>query len=227
MSGYYAGKLKSGEYISVPNYKSCYRHSTYAKFGSTPIKAAIKVGATDVFGVNRRDITIFHWKATTDKNYKTTSYVKVYAANDNGKFVGRSTGYLKDNIRYKNKFISKYKLPVVPNMKSLGTHKFGNIDNLIKTHTTIKAPKVTNQFNLSNYFKITVKNKKTGKALMNVKIKIKVSTGTKTKTYIVKTDNKGIIQLNTKELSVGSHKVVLAPANNKYIISAKSTIVIK
>lgn len=227
LNGYWTGKLKPGEYISVPNYMSCYRHGTYAKFSSDPVKAAIKVGATDSFGVNRRDITVFHWKSTTDKNFKTTSMVKTYAANDNGKLVGRSTGYLKDNIQYKNKFVSKYKLPSSPNKKFLGTHKFGNIDKLIKKSTIVSAPKVTNAFNQTKYFKVLVKDKSTKKVVKGIKIKIKLSASNFTKYFTVKTDSKGLTKLSTKNLSNGTYAVAISPANNKYLISAKSTIVIK
>ena len=224
LNGYWTGKLKPGEYISVPNVKSCYRHGTYDKFSSDPVKAAVKVGATDSFGVNRRDITVFHWMSTTDKNFKITSLVKTYAANDNGKLVGRSTAALKDNIYYKNKFISKYKLPSSPNMKYLGIHKFGNIDKLVKVPTVIKVPAVTNQFNQTKYFKVTVKNKKTGKAVVNLKIKLKITSGNKSKTYLIKTDKNGLAKFNTKNLLLGAHKVVVYPVTNKYLISAKSTI---
>ena len=226
LNGYITGKLKPGEFISVPNLKSCYRHGEYSKFGSNPLKAAVKVGATDVYGVNRRDITLFHWKSATDKNFKTTSLVKVYGANDNGRFVGSSTGSLRDDIYYKNKFISKYNLPAVPNMKLLGTHKFGNIDKFVKIPTIIRAPEVTNHFNQTKYFKITVKNKKTGNLISNLKIKIKISAGDKTNVYIIKTDKNGLAKLNTKDLLVGTHKVILYPASDKYLISAKSTIII-
>ena len=226
LNGYWTGKLKPGEYISVPNLKSCYRHGTYAKFGNTPVKAAFKIGATDSYGVNRRDITVFHWTSSTSKNFKTTSQVQTYAANDNGKFVGRSTGSLRDNIQYKNIHISKYDLPGVPKMKFLGTHKFGNIDKLVKIQTTIKAPKVTNKFNQTSYFKVTVKNKSTNKVIGGTSIKIKVSNDNFTKYYKVKTDGKGIAKLNTNVLSVGKYTVAIIPANNKYLISAKSSIVI-
>ena len=225
-NGYWTGKLKPGEYISVPNSMSCYRHSTYEKFSKNPVKAAIKVGATDPYGVNRRGITVFHWKSTTDKNFKTTSHVKVYAANDNGKYVGSSTGYLKDNIKYKNKHISKNSLPCVPNMKFLGTHKFGNIDKLIKKDTRVSAPKLTTTFNQTKYFKVTIKDKKTKKTIRGIKIKIKLSKAKFTKYFIIKTDSKGIAKLNTKELLNGTYKVEVSPANNKYRISAKSTIII-
>lgn len=224
LNGYWTGKLKPGEYISVPNLKSCYRQGNYDKFSSDPVKAAVKVGATDSFGVNRRDITVFHWMSTTDKNFKITSLVKTYAANDNGKLVGRSTAALKDNIYYKNMFISKYKLPSSPNMKYLGIHKFGNIDKLVKVPTVIKVPAVTNQFNQTKYFKVTVKNKKTGKAVVNLKIKLKITSGNKSKTYLIKTDKNGLAKFNTKNLLLGAHKVVVYPVTNKYLISAKSTI---
>ncbi|WP_407377810.1 hypothetical protein [Methanobrevibacter sp.] len=227
LNGYHTGKLKPGEYISVPNLKSCYRHGTYAKFSNDLLKAAVKVGATDVFGVNRRDITLFHWKSTTDKNFKTTSLVKVYASNDNGRMVGRSTGYLKDNIYYKNKFVSKNKLPSSPKMKHLGTHKFGNIGKLVKIPTTIKAPAVTNEFNQTKYFKVTIKNKNTKKPVSNLKIKVKVYMHNKTKSYTLKTDKNGVAKLDTKDFLTGSYKVVLAPATNKYLISGKSTIKVK
>ncbi len=226
LNGYSTGKLKSGEYISVPNYKSCYRHGTYEKFDLDSVKAAVKVGATDSFGVNRRDITVFHWKSTTDKNFKTTSLVKTFAANDNGKLVGRATGYLKDNIEYKNNYISKYKLPSSPNKKFLGTHKFGNIDKLIKKPTIVSAPKVTNAFNQTKYFKITVKDKTTKKVIHGIKLKIKVYNSNMTKIFNIKTDNKGMIKIDTNVLAIGSYNVIISPANNKYLVSAKSKITI-
>lgn len=225
--GYRTGKLNPGEYFSCPNLASYYRHSTYGKFGSNLITAAIKVGATDSFGVNRRDITVFHWKATTSKYFKTTSSVDVYASNDNGKLVGRSTAYLKDNIYFKNKYFSKNSLPQSTNKKFLGTHNFGNIDKLIKTPTIINAPSVTNQFNTTKYFKITVKNQKTKKAISGLKIKVRMSSQNMSKTVLIKTDSNGIVKINTKQLKIGDYEVLIRPTNNKYLISASSKIIIK
>lgn len=225
-NGIKMGKLKAGEYICVPNSPYCFRHGNFAKFNTDPAKAALKIGASDVFGVNRRDITIYHWKATTNNNYKTTSKVTVYAANDNGQLMGRYTPHLKDNIHFKGKFISKNKLPKTPNMMKLGNHSFGNIDKIIKTPTTINAPGVTNAFNTTKYFKLTVKNKKTKKALSGIKINVKLASNNFTKTYVLMTDKNGIAKLDTKDLVTGNYRVVIAPANNKYLISGKSTITI-
>lgn len=225
-TGYITGKLKPGEFLSAPNSKSYYRHSTYAKYGTDVAKAAIKVGATDGYGVNRREVIVHHWKATTDKNFKTTATIKCYAANDNGKLVGKSTAYLKDNIYFKSKFFNKNKLPKTPNMVYLGTHNFGNIDKLIKTPTVVSAPAVTNQFNTSKYFKVTIKDKNTKKVLNNIKIKIKIKGDNFTKYYTLSTDSKGIAKISTESLLVGKYTVAISPANNKYLISASSKITI-
>ena len=220
-SGIKMGKLKPGEFIDVPNARSMFRHGTWTKYSSDPAKAAIKVAATDSFGVNRRDATAFHWKATTVDG-KTSSTLKVYAANDNGRLVGKSTGHLKDNIIFKGKFISKNSLPKTPSSKFLGTYKFGSIDKLIKTQTTVKAPKLSTTLNESKTFEITVKDKKTKKPIKNLKLKLKI----KNKVYTIKTDSKGVARFDPKSLKEGSYNVLIFSGNIKYFVSAKSTIII-
>ena len=220
-SGIKTGKLKPGEYIDVPNARSMFRHGNYTQYNKNPAKAAIKIAATDRFGVNRRDATAFHWKATTEKG-KTKAIVKVRAANDNGRLAGRSTGHLKDNIYFKGKFISKNSLPKTPSSKLLGNYSLGNIDNLIKIKTVVKAQNLTTSINESKSFKITVKNKKTGKPVKGLIIKAEIDG----KTYTLKTDKNGVAQLKTNSLSTGTHKVLLYTNNIKYLLRAKNTITI-
>ncbi|WP_458454263.1 hypothetical protein [Methanobrevibacter sp.] len=223
-SGIKTGKLKAGQYLKAPNARSLFRQGTYAHFDKNPHKAAIKIAASDSFGVNRRDATAFHWKATTTEG-KTTADVKVYAANDNGRLVGRSTGHLKDNIYFKGKFISKNSLPKTPSSKYLGKYNLGNIDKLIKTKTIVKAPKINinRTQNESKVFKVTVKDKSTNKAIKNLAVKVKIDT----KVYSIKTNKKGVAQLKTASLSVGTHKVMVYTDNIKYLVSASSKIIIK
>lgn len=221
------GKLKPGEFLCTPNFKEYYRHSTYGKYSSDPAKAAIKVGATDKYGVNRRQVVVLHWKATSDKNYKTSSAVKCYAANDNGRFVGVSSGGLVDTVKFKSKTVSGYKLPKVPKMKYMGFHKFGNIDDLIKTPTTVKAPGVKNHLNAQEYFKVKVKNQDTKEAVKGVKIKVKLTSSGGSKVFTVKTDKSGVAKLNTKTLNAGKYNVDIMTADYKYKISGKSKIIIK
>ena len=221
-SGIIYGKLKPGEYFKAPNARSLFHQGKYEKFSKNPAKAAIKIAASDSFGINRRDATAFHWKATTHEG-KTTAKLKVYAANDNGRLAGRSTGHLKDDVIFKGKFFSKNKLPKTPSKLLLGVHNFKSIDKLIKTQTKVKAPKLTKNLNESKTFNITVKDKKSKKAIKNLKLKLKIDK----KTYTVKTNSKGIAKFNTKSLGVGNHDVVIYSANEKYFVSAKSTIKIK
>ena len=96
-----------------------------------------------------------------------------------------------------------------------------------KAKTTVKAPKVTGKFKKSKFFKVTIKNKATKKAVSKIKVKIKVFTGKKSKTYTVKTNKKGIAKFNIKKLKKGTHKVVISSGNKNYIISKKSSIKIK
>ena len=94
-----------------------------------------------------------------------------------------------------------------------------------KAPAKLTPKKLTAKKGKSTYFKVTVKNTKTKKVISGVKVKIKVYTGKKYKTYTVKTNSKGIAQINVKSLKVGTHKVVVTSAN-KYVTAktAKSTI---
>ena len=137
--------------------------------------------------------------------------------------------------------ISKFKITGV----GAGTHKYKFFVRLYEEHdgyskedyyvkytgklkitpakTIIKAPKVTFKAKTKNYFKITVKNKSNKKLINGIKVNVKVFTGNKYKKYTVKT-KKGAININTKNLKKGLHKVTIESANSNYKISAKSSI---
>lgn len=134
-----------------------------------------------------------------------------------------STGYLKDDIYFKNKFISKNKLPGPPSKLLLGVHNFGKIDKLIKTQTTVSAPKLVKLQNESKPFYVTVKDKKTNKAVKCLKLKIKIAD----KYYSLKTNSKGIAKFNTDGLKVGWYRVVIFSDNIRYYVSCKSAIKVK
>ena len=72
-----------------------------------------------------------------------------------------------------------------------------------------------------------MKNKVSKKVVSGIKIKVKIYTGKKSKTYNLKTNKKGSVIINTNNLKRGEHKVTIQSIDNKYIISAKSTIKIK
>ena len=85
---------------------------------------------------------------------------------------------------------------------------------------------LSNVFKKEGTFKITVKNKASGKVVKNVKLTVQVYTGSKAKTYNVKTNSKGVATISTKALSKGNHKVVIsAKANGNYNSAKKSSSV--
>ena len=216
------GKLKPGQYISVPNGKSYYRHGNYRSFDKNPAKAAMKIVASNYFGINRRDATVFKWHSSTHMGI-TSSKVTAYAANEAGHLIGRSTSGLKDNIYFKNKFFSKNKLPIAPKMKLLGFHDFGSIDKLIKVKTIVNAPEVINKVNSTDYFTVLIKNKLSKKPVSHLKITLKIDD----KLYTIKTNKKGVGQFNTNSLAVGKHDVLLFTNNIKYKINSLSSITIE
>ena len=91
----------------------------------------------------------------------------------------------------------------------------------------VKAPKVKFKYKKSKYFKVTIKNKKTKKAIKGLKIKLKVYTGKKYKVYKIKTNKKGVAKFNTKKLKRGKHKVIITSLNKNYAINKNSLIRIK
>jgi predicted outer membrane repeat protein len=99
----------------------------------------------------------------------------------------------------------------------------------------IKAPKVKKAYRKTVKFKITVKDKATGKAFNKALLKIKVYTGKKHKTYSKKTNKKGKATLKLKKLKKGKHKVLIYADSYKslkgyYCYDAakkKSSIIIK
>lgn len=96
-----------------------------------------------------------------------------------------------------------------------------------KAPVKLSPAKLTAKKGASKYFKVTVKNTKTKKVVSSgVKIKIKVYTGKTSKTYTVKTNAKGIAQLNVKSLKVGTHKVVVS-SGISYVTAKSATSSIK
>ncbi len=96
-----------------------------------------------------------------------------------------------------------------------------------KAKTIVNAPAVTVKFKKSDYFKVKIKNKATRKPVAKVKIKLRIFTGNKYQTFTVKTSKYGNAVFDTKDLSIGKHKVVIYTIDGRYKIGAKSVIYVK
>lgn len=191
-------------------------------------------------------IPISLFKISADKVsmfYRESKYFKIKLTNKNSKkpaekFLILTIGSKSYNISTNSKGIASFKIPnlnvgiysvVISSNDKRNSFLYEKTYSTItiKAKTIVKAPKVTNKYKKSKYFKVTLKYKATKKVITGIKIKIKVYTGKKYKTYTVKTNKKGVAQINTKKLKKGSHRVVISSGNSYYIISAKSTIRIK
>lgn len=107
-------KMKEGEYVSVPNSPSSYRKGSYTVNKTRLVDAVIYIAATDKWGVNRRNIISYDVKKIGN-----ATNVKIWASNDNGKYVGRKTNRA-DNIIYKGIKTKAGSIPIIPNKKYIG-----------------------------------------------------------------------------------------------------------
>lgn len=123
--------------------------------------------------------------------------------------------------------VGTHKVEISSASKNIILSKKTSTIKVNKAKTIVKAPKVKAKAKKNKYFKITVKNKATKKAVNKLKLKVKVYTGKKAKTYTLKTNKKGVAKLKTKSLKKGSHKVAISSGDSNYIVSQKSKIVIK
>ena len=217
---YHFGQLNPGEYISVPNDPSLFRHGTCSEFSGNPVQIGVKIAASDYYGVNRRDITVFYWKVRTDSG-STKAYISVYATNDNGNWVGMSTAHLKDNIYINGRFFSKDSLSQSTNYDYLGGFDLGKIDYL-KIKTVVSAPIVKVYKDRVKEFKVKVLNKNNKLPIRGLWIKIRVNTGKGIKDYSVKTDANGIAKYSFKFPKKGYYRVYIYSPNRNYYISKNS-----
>lgn len=123
--------------------------------------------------------------------------------------------------------IGTHKVEITSSNTAYDVKKTTSSIKVAKAKTTVKAPKVSAKVKKTKYFKVTVKNKASKKVVKSLKLKVKVFTGKKYKTYTIKTNSKGVAQLNTKSLKVGKHNAVISSGNAKYTVSYKSVITIK
>jgi len=124
-------RMKNGEYVSIPNSPRSFRKGNYLTKKSSPVYSGIYIAGTDVFGFSRRNIMMYSVSNIQSKiaikNLNKTSFktitktkVKIWAINDNGKYVGRNTKSKYDNVFYKGKKTFGNSLSIIPNKKYIG-----------------------------------------------------------------------------------------------------------
>ena len=120
--------------------------------------------------------------------------------------------------------LGKHKVVVsIYNNKNVKAKSLTSYITLKKAYYKITAASVTVKYKSSKYFKILVQNKNSLKPIKYKYINVKVYTGKQYKTYKLKLNSKGIAYLNTKKLSIATHKVIITVPKTKYYNKASKT----
>ena len=224
---YYDNKVMDTAKLTIKSSSGyTYTYPSYTAYSVSVYDTTINYGSSGTISMSISP-------ASSNYNYKYDYYLKVYDSNNNLKinqeYYSTSSAYSKTYSLGSNQLSAgTYTIKIVnyADNNVMDTAKLTVKSPTVKTSkiaTKVSAPKVTAKKGESKAFKITIKNKANNKAVKNVKISVKVGS----KTYTLKTKSNGVASLNTKSLSVGTHKVIIKSKNSKYKISAKSTIVIK
>lgn len=130
-----SGKLNNGEYLVVPNNPRFYHKGDYKNYTKMTdvLNASRNLAARDPFGINRKQITTYYFKTNG-----IDSSINIQASNDNGKYVGRSTAYLCDNIQTDDRYINRNNIPVLDNAINVDTVNY----QLRKANTTVKISSI-------------------------------------------------------------------------------------
>lgn len=106
------GTLLPGQYLVVPNDPTYFQKGYFQDVVTTTnLSTATRLlAAKDKYGTNRRNIVTYYIK-----KYDTYTQVKIYASNDDGKYVNNNTSKLVDSIQTNSKFYPASSIPAVPN----------------------------------------------------------------------------------------------------------------
>ena len=182
--------------------------------------------------------------------YKKNTYYKIKVLDDDGKplkkvvlkvkvFTGKksktyslktsSTGIAK--LKTKSLALGTHKITITTNNKKYKISKTTKIvikKNVPKTaeKLSVSAPVTYVNYKTSSYFTVKVKNSYAD-PVKKLKLKVKVFSGKKAKTYSLKTDKNGAVKIQTKKLSLGTHKVSISTTNKNYKVSKSTKLVVK
>ena len=225
----YAPAAVGSHKIVVTMADSRYTASTVTKTVKVK-KATAKITVKKVTGYYKSG-SIYKIKLTNTKNKKA-----IYAGKLNVKIYPNSRSYYNYNgqtgldgtlrISLDSFKPGTYKVEVSSNDgKNFTASKKTSQFVVKKAPAKLTPKKLTAKKGENKKFRVIVKNTANKNPVVGVKVSIKVYTGKTVKTYTAKTNANGTAKISVKNLSVGTHKVVVKSAN-KYVVAtaAKSSI---
>lgn len=123
------GKLKPGEYISMPNKYEFSRKGNITSNSTDNIKSAVELAQTDSYGLNRRDVFTYDFYKGENGNI-----TDIYLSNDDGHLVDMNNTDCFDDVFFNNTQFKGSDLPIGPKYEKIGSVTFdktrSNFDNL-------------------------------------------------------------------------------------------------
>ena len=120
---YLTGTLQKGQCLVVPNYYSSYYKVNYNRYSSNPVDAIIIICSYESSGYHRKSIMTYDYK-THDTENGVFYGVDVFATNDNGRNVGRSTANYITHFYFKGQYYPPSVIPQNPGKMFAGSHIF-------------------------------------------------------------------------------------------------------
>ena len=133
-------------------------------------------------------------------------------------------GHTEADIKVKNNIITVSNLPIGTYTLRVVSNPFDNYYaneatlkiTVNKVFAVVKASKLTVVLKKGTLWTVKITDYRTGKPISGLKLALKVYTGSKFKTVSVTTNSKGEASYQTKELSKGTHKVVVTSNQSGY-----------
>ena len=122
---YLTGTLQKGQCLVVPNYYSSYYKVNYNRYSSNPVDAIIIICSYESSGYHRKSIMTYDYKSHDTENGVYYG-VDVFATNDNGRNVGRSTANYITHFYFKGQYYPPSTIPQNPGKMFVGSHIFEN-----------------------------------------------------------------------------------------------------
>ena len=120
---YFKGLLQVGQFLVVPNYYSYYFSGNYNKYSSNPIDAIIIMCSYESSGYHRKNLMTYDYKVH-ESEIGVSYGIDIFATNDNGRNVGRSTGNMVTHFYYNGQYHSPNEIPQNPGKVFVATHIF-------------------------------------------------------------------------------------------------------
>ena len=113
------GKLEPGHYISIPNDYSYSRSGEISLASPDKIREMTDLSQQDLYGLDRREIITYDINMSDNHNNVT-----VYAANENGSYLGVNNTVYIDDIYVNDTLIKASDIPIGPDYMQIGSFSF-------------------------------------------------------------------------------------------------------